>query len=327
MEVQASEAVVQLQEAVAEFAGLEARRWLAYGHAHHAALSAVHRLCMRVLECEAAGMSRAEIVAFLEPVREIHRRSPFVARLQEWPRQYPGDFETVEYIMRGENRAAQSTLAWHCEAYSLNFPIAQQHRNKVQHQASQILRALTAADEPRILALACGSCPDFRLVLPFLERTNARIVLNDADPAALDFAEKQLASIAGRCDFIEGNVLTAVRRLAGDFDLVLAGGLFDYLPDRAATFLIRTVTSRLLREGGTFFFTNIARGNVYRPLIEYLGDWFLIERSEDDIEELCAAAGVPSRSVSMRRDETGLALLVELSGRPGSRRRSAQTPQ
>ncbi|MFF8536936.1 hypothetical protein ACF07B_34080 [Streptomyces sp. NPDC015532] len=58
-----------------------------------------------------------------------------------------------------------------------------------------------------------------------------------------------------------GNVLrTAAHQAAdhGPFDLVLAGGLFDYLEERFARALIRTTLSRLCRPGGTFYFSNIA---------------------------------------------------------------------
>ena len=90
----------------------------------------------------------------------------------------------------------------------------------------------------------------------------------------------------------------------------LAGGLFDYLPDEHATYLIKHAWS-LLEPGGVFFFTNIARGNPYRPLIEYFGDWFLIERSEDDVLRLCHAAGISRDVVSITREETGLTLMIE----------------
>ena len=111
-----------------------------------------------------------------------------------------------------------------------------------------------------------------------------------------------------------GNALKVVRKtaqLGAIFDLVLAGGLFDYLPDRQAAYLIQHACS-LLRRGGTFFFTNIARGNPYRPLIEYFGDWFLIERSEEDVLRLCDEAGVPRGAVEIEREETGLTLLIEI---------------
>jgi hypothetical protein len=47
------------------------------------------------------------------------------------------------------------------------------------------------------------------------------------------------------------------------FDLVLAGGFFDYLEERFARALIRTTVSRLCRPGGTFYIFNIATPNPY----------------------------------------------------------------
>ena len=60
------------------------------------------------------------------------------------------------------------------------------------------------------------------------------------------------------------------------------------------------------------FLSNIARGNPFRPWIEYLADWWLIERDEADLRRLLA----PGRaSTSSRRkishDTTGLALIAD----------------
>jgi extracellular factor (EF) 3-hydroxypalmitic acid methyl ester biosynthesis protein len=308
-----STCLVELSRAVNDFLALERRDFLSEEQRHHATLSIVHRLCVRVLDCRAAGFTREEVVEILMPVREIHSRSPFVSRLQRWPRGYAGDFETVEYICRGATGMENARIEEHCEVYSLNLPIAQQHRNKVLHQAERIATTLFEHESPRILALACGSCPDFGRLVPLLQRTRATIVLNDADADALAFAANRLASVADRCVFVPGNALTVVRRLAQGppFDLILAGGLFDYLPDRHATFLIRAAT-RLLALKGKFFFTNIARGNPYASLIEHFGDWFLLERSVQELMALCAEAGVPAEDVSIMRDETGLAFLIDV---------------
>src|ERR1044071_2174481 len=235
-----AQALSDLALAADDFVALDAQHWERYEQLHHAALSALHAICAAIVHCEVSGCSREEIVDVLDSVREIHARSPFVARLQRWPRGYPGDFETVESICTGENMAPESTLERHCEAYSLNFPIAQQHRNKVWHQARQIADTVLQNGRARILALACGGCPDVRKCLSLLRRSDAELVLNDADAEALAFAERQLAPIAERCTFLPGNALKIARRLRGGpaFDLILAGGLFDYLPDRHASYLL-----------------------------------------------------------------------------------------
>ncbi len=96
------------------------------------------------------------------------------------------------------------------------------------------------------------------------------------------------------------------------FDLVLAGGLVDYLEERTATLLIQLAV-RAPSPGGVFYFTNIAAGNPYRPLIEYFGNSNLIEPTEEDIYRYCQNAGFSRGNVTIRRDETGLALLVEMA--------------
>lgn len=244
---------------------------------YHRILEVVHRICSALLLCERAGLSRSDIISIMQPVREIHARSPFVRRLQEWPRGYPGDFETVQYICKGENRAPRDDLAHYCEAYALNSPIAQQHRNKVHMQAARILRTATANPRARILSIACGSCPDFAEVGPLLRHFEGEVWLNDSDSDALRYSTDLVSTHVRRCFTVPGNAITLARRSRdlGEFDLVIAGGLFDYLPDRAAILLIQNVWRRLLSEQGVFFFTNIASHNPYRCLIEYFGDWFL----------------------------------------------------
>lgn len=283
---------------------------------YHRVLAVVHQLCASIVAAEQAGFTRGAIVDVLDPVRRIHAGSPFVKRLQEWPRSYPGDFETVEHLCSGRNRAAEGTLQWFCESYALSRSIAQQHRNKVQHQAARIMRTLLEhPGSARVLSVACGSCPDLRSIAAHLPALLGELWLNDNDADALSFSARALASVRDRSHFRPGNALKVVRKIAQlgpIFDLVLAGGLFDYLPEKHAIYLIEHSYS-LLKPGGTFFFTNIANGNPYRPLIEYFGDWFLIERSESEIREYCAAAGIPPHEVSITREETGLTLLIDVT--------------
>lgn len=188
------------------------------------------------------------------------------------------------------------------------------HRNRVQQQAARTLKTMTTKPRAsRILALACGGAPDFVLVSPLLENLAGAVWLNDADDAALSEARGVVKSIESRCHFIHDNAIRVVARVPGPFDLILAGGLFDDLPDRAAILLLRTAYRRLLSDAGTFFFTNIARGTPFRCLIESIGDWFLIERSEEDVLALCAEAGIPEEEVSLKRDETGLLVIIEIT--------------
>lgn len=307
------EAGHELSAAVERFLGLERRSGAISGERlYHDVLSSVHELCASIVDCEGANMTREQIVEILQPVRDVHARSPFVERLQKWPEGYAGDFKTVEYICNACNQAPENSIEYFCEQYALTRAIAQQHRNKVQIQAARILRAmLEKPRESKILSIACGSCPDLRSI-PKLESIAGEIWLNDADRNALDFAQEKLDCVREKLHVVHGRVPRATLKIDQQFDLVMAGGLFDYLPESHAIYLIRDITRRLLAPGGTFFFTNIARGNPYRPLIEYFGDWKLIERTEEEIVDYCLRAGVQRDVIRVTREATGLTLIIEI---------------
>jgi extracellular factor (EF) 3-hydroxypalmitic acid methyl ester biosynthesis protein len=273
---------------------------------------AMHAFARAVTECEDAGLTRLELLPLLEGVRALHARSPFVHRLQTWPRGYPGDFETVEWLCDAGNRAEADTVPWALEQCALQSPLAQQHRNKVGLQARAILATLAAKPTARIASIGCGGCRELSLIQDYVAKGRGSFTLIDADAGALDFARRRLGALKGRCEFVQGRVprVLAKLRATGGFDLVVAGGLFDYLQDRWAVATLNGARE-LLAPGGRVFLSNIAAGNPFRPWIEYLADWWLIERDESDLLRLLEQAGFDVARASVTRDSSGLALIAE----------------
>ena len=279
----------------------------------HDVVVAVHNICRACAAAEREALPRETVLAIGQQARAIHARSPFIGRLQAWPRGYPGDFETVDYLMQQEVRAPGGTIEYWLEYLALSSPIAQQHRNKMQVQGREILAAARPGGAPpRILVLASGSCADLVGIRHWLVETGAEVVLCDGDEAALACARERLAGLGARLTCVHGSVLASHARLSplGPFDLVAAGGLFDYLPERQATFLLRVIWQRLLKPGGRLFFTNIARGNPFRLWIEYMADWRLIERTENEMLGLVAAGCGEDAVPTLERDGTGLAWML-----------------
>lgn len=197
-------------------------------------------LCHSIELFEREGVPRSVIIDALALVRQAHAESPFVRRLQTWPRGYPGDFETIEYLVGGTNLAPRGTRAWWVEQVALTSPIAVQHRCKVRQQAAEIRRVCMARPGARVLMLACGGGRDLQVLLDeaiTLPGVHLTLVDQDADAVALaaDRAHLLGASVTTLCT----GVLRGIRRADGPFDLVLAGGLFDYLEDATIVLLLK----------------------------------------------------------------------------------------
>ncbi len=287
---------------------------LAYSYAG----SALYKINAKARELELAGRSQADIMNLFERIRRVMATSPLGFHLQNWPNGYHGDFRAVEYIAAGINGAKPNTFAHSLEQAMLHSGIVQQHRYKLKCQSETFLCALSGTSlRPRILSVGCGGCRDLLPVLPMLRHFQGELVLNDIDAAALDFAGERLRSTTQHFRPLCANILSAVRSLRNDkpFDLIVAGGLFDYLPDRLLTHVMKGLYCDCLSPGGTFLFTNIGEGNPFRPLMTYAVDWRLIERSEEAIRHLCAISSIPLGCVECQREESQLTWIVRV-GKP-----------
>jgi hypothetical protein len=164
------------------------------------------------------------------------------------------------------------------------------------------------------------------------DRVDDFVALEESDAGPTELYHRVLATVHQLCATIVAceeagftreqivRVLEPVRRILARSDFVR--GLHDVrprprrrpvrLPSRQTGVLPHPAVRRVAQRRRHVLLHHIERGNPYRPLIEYFGDWFLIERTEEDIFQLCAAAGVRSNKIEITREQTGLTLLVEI---------------
>ncbi len=311
-----SELLAILNEHVASFCQLDGRFTLS-DSLYNAVVAHIHAMCTHLVELEARGIDREVLRGVVEPARQRQAEAPLIERIQKWPRGYAGDFETIEYILEGRNRATPNTLAFCCEQYVLNSAPAYQHRNKVALQAERIREACRDNPDPRILVVAAGSAFDVRSVLADIVRAQASVVINDVDDGAIAFCQEHLGTLGDRVSYVPGNVLVSSAALTthDSYDLIVAGGLLDYVPANHARRLLRRLYRRLAH-GGRLFFSNIAAGNPYRTWMEYFGNWLLVERREAEIGDLMSSIGSDAHT-RIGRDLSGLTFVVDVvaSGR------------
>lgn len=269
-----------------------------------------------IAEAESEGYGFEEIINEINVPRNIYSQSPFVKRLQDWPKGYPGDFETVEYICNCKNNAQPHSLEYYIEEYSLRSDIAQQHRNKVAIQSNYLINAIREKKDASILIAGCGSAADVRNIQHKIANDPFQIVFNDMDKDAIEFSKASLISqIIEKSRFENMNILKLVVNEIKNqekYDLVLFGGVFDYLQDRTIIFLLENIYKEMLNPGGKIVFTNIKSGNPFRTWIEYFGNWKLIERSRCDCMRLCEKSGILKENILLFYESTGLTQIVEI---------------
>ncbi len=146
------------------------------------------------------------------------------------------------------------------------------------------------------MSLGCGSCPDIALALPFLNPGETQFFLVDLDPDALKFSRRRLREIESRCHFANANILKAAGQFPGTtFDLIIIGGVFDYLPDTLIVKILRDLAAKKMAPGGKIFFTNISRDNPYRYWMNYFVDWEINERGRKELLALAPGPSCPGR--------------------------------
>jgi SAM-dependent methyltransferase len=303
----------KLRQSVKNFLSLEDHLTDGSSQLFHEVVAGMHDLCFQIMEAEKSGSSREEIEEVIKPARDIHSRSVFVKRLQDWPRKYPGDFETIEYICNLENKSQYGKIEYYIEEYALNSAMAQQHRNKVQRQSEIILDALLNGQQAqKILSVGCGGCRDILKIARYIRNIPCDLVLHDIDSEALALSRMRLEGLRARVHTVTGNFLHSLRKIEklGPFDLVLAEGLFDYISEKHISFFLRYSINKLLKKDSMLFFTNIKKDNPYKVWQEYLADWKLVYRSEDEIRGLLNDAGFDDGTIKIEKDETGLTFLV-----------------
>ena len=93
------------------------------------------------------------------------------------------------------------------------------------------------------------------------------------------------------------------------YDLVWAAGLFDYLEDRPAGVLLKRMWN-LTKDGGQLVVGNFHPRNPNRNMMEWVGDWFLIHRTEQDFLELCHKSNISEKSATFEQEPLGSCIFL-----------------
>lgn len=281
-------------------------------------VSLIHHLIEAIIIAKKEGMDNQEIRSYLPTTWEIHGSSSFIKHVQTWPKGFPGDCKAINMIIDRVENQPLDHLGGMIGRYALNTLVAQQHREKIKKQAEIIKEVCRKFKSPSIVSIACGSSRDIEMVQDDIKRSGAKITLIDFDEEALEESATRLESIQEVIDISLTNVrnlpklVSELKEKNGKFHLVYAGGLFDYLPYGIIKLILIRLAGDFMNKDGILMFTNIASNNLFhsfRPWLEVMANWELIDRTEEEMEKLLALTGCERKEITL--DPTGLTWIAK----------------
>jgi hypothetical protein len=248
---------------------------------------------------------------------------PIWRRCYDKPLGYPGDYQVMNYVY---SRQPEGETPYTRLLHRIGLDGMESIAARMVTMQQVIARTVTErpGSEPvRIASLACGPAQEVvnYLRLRSLPRP-VHFTLIDQDCHALSHAYHQtypeVVRLKGRgrveCLHTSFSQLLKTNHLfqrIGPQDLIYAVGLLDYLGERAARSLVAGLYERLT-PGGRLVVGNVkdARNGFLWPA-EFVCDWSLVYRNEDEMRRL--ADNIDSPLVEVRTDSSSQVCFLHLS--------------
>jgi extracellular factor (EF) 3-hydroxypalmitic acid methyl ester biosynthesis protein len=200
-------------------------------------------------------------------------------------------------------------------------------RTRTEQIAAALADFVLLSDRARVRVCSVGSGPAIDIargvgLVPDARRRQLEVELLDMDDEALDYAGARLRSvmnaeqIACRRDNLYRLADKPRPALASEScDFLVCSGLFDYLPDESATKLLAWLWQRLA-PGGRLLVGNFAPHNPSRAYMEWIGNWYLIYRTAEEMTALAQAAGIPRGTWEIGAERLGIDLFLRVDKPP-----------
>jgi extracellular factor (EF) 3-hydroxypalmitic acid methyl ester biosynthesis protein len=252
--------------------------------------------------------------------------SPFAYRTYHKPLGYAGDYEMVNMILRdpleGSSLFAKSVNLW----FLTQAPAAA-HRNRIQYLTKLLIEETrqrqNRASPMRVFDLGCGPAWEVQQFIAedeISDYTSFTLVdFNDETLEHVGTVMKDLTRKFARATRIELIKKSVHQFLKEDikpglnrprYDLIYCAGIFDYLSDRICKRLMNIYYS-MLEPGGLLVATNVDASNPSRNGMEYLLEWHLTYRNEQQLKALIPD-DAPTQSAQIMADETGVNRYIEI---------------
>lgn len=223
------------------------------------------------------------------PINALLLEAPQFAHSQDWPRGYKGDAEMMDLIYgmgKSGQRLAQATaLGAQINEVQEEWPTHRAANRRLKRMAKAI--DLVATEKPgaaTILSIACGHLREIAYCHTPTANLIAEWIALDQDQASLAFIQQNYQHFPIQCRHQSITSLLKGESI-GQFDLIYAAGLYDYLQINTA----QKLTERLfesLQPGGRLLIANFTPNTDEMGWLETFMDWPLIYRDMKDMAQL-----------------------------------------
>lgn len=266
----------------------------------------LERISMDILEFEKDNINKFESKVYkLKKIFEKRYRNYFLyGEFPRWvfekPFGYAGDFKIIDDIYRNQPRTIGFDGLW--DRYFQQMTASKATRGRKEEIKKIIFDFIKKHEnkDVRIMNLASGPAREIKeLLVADSDRLFSKVIFDcyDFDIRAIDYA-KQLLNNTGNVNFFQKNaVRLALKKnikeeIPIEYDFIYSTGLFDYLDERVAVNLTGNL-KKLLKKDGIMVIANFGDKyiNSSAGLMEWVTEWYLIYRTEDEFENIFLKSG------------------------------------
>jgi len=274
----------------------------------------VDRIYQDILEFERQNITNFESDVYkLRRVFEKRYRQYFLyGEYVNWvakkPFGYAGDFKIIDDIYKNQVQSVGFDSLWDNWFQQLTASKAVRERKDdfkkiifdfVKERKNQDIRIMNLAsgpareikelleeDKDNLFSRVTFDCYDFDI----RALNYARELLNQ--PQSVNFFQKNAVRMALKKDI--------TTEIPYKYDLIYSTGLFDYFDENIATRLVGNL-KRIVKDEGVIFISNF-RDKYSNPSsiwMEWIGEWYLIYRTEEDFSKIFLNAGFLPRQIKI----------------------------
>jgi len=247
---------------------------------------------LRVLKVSTGERAWREAVlpaARTHTITSLVHECPFTSHSFSRPRGYPGDAGLLDFVYRHADAQPAAKAASEAGRTVMDLTVNVSACEAVRHRKELLARKIDEAAERRpgahVLAIACGHLREAESSEALRLGKVGRLLATDQDQISLDKVAAYRGSISANIDVRNLSVRNILggRHGLGQFDLVYAAGLYDYLEARVASRLTASLF-KLLNRGGRLLIPNFLMGVHEEAYMEVYMDWYLLYRTRSEIE-------------------------------------------